>query len=70
MIMPFCSNGGKDDIFEYSPWDFETYAENCKQMYGVRPTTDLVEKEYGGKRIRTASNIVFRYLSVAVFPGR
>lgn len=70
MIMPFCTNGGDDDIFEYSPWDFEAYAENCKQTYGVMPTTDMVEKEYGGKHIRTASNIVFRYPSVAVFLGR
>lgn len=62
MIMPFCTKGGDDDIFEPSPWDFDAYAEYCKNMFGFMPTTDLVEKEYGGKHIKAASNIVFRYV--------
>ncbi|VVC30215.1 Alpha/Beta hydrolase fold,Peptidase S28 [Cinara cedri] len=59
MIMPFCTKGGDDDMFEPSPWDFDAYAESCELMYGVRPTTDLMEKVYGGKHIRAASNIIF-----------
>lgn len=60
MIMPMCTNGGADDVFEPYPWDFEAYADYCENKYGVRPTTDLVEKQYGGKDLRAASNIVFR----------
>lgn len=59
--MPFCTNGGEDDIFEAYPWDFESYASYCEEQYDVRPKVDDVEKHYGGKNIDTASNIVFRY---------
>lgn len=61
MIMPLCTNGGEDDIFESYPWNFESYAQYCEEKYEARPTTDLVEKEYGGKDLRAASNIIFRY---------
>lgn len=59
MIMPFCTNG-VDDIFEPFPWDFESYAQQCAEYYGVKPTTDAIEKAYGGKNLKAASNIVFR----------
>ncbi|XP_050442456.1 lysosomal Pro-X carboxypeptidase-like [Adelges cooleyi] len=58
MIMPLCSNG-VTDIFEAYGWDFEGYADYCQQTYGVMPKTDTVEKEYGGKYLKAASNIVF-----------
>jgi lysosomal Pro-X carboxypeptidase len=61
MIMPFCANGGEDDIFEAIPWDFESYADYCETQYDVRPNVDDVEKQYGGKNIDAASNIIFRY---------
>jgi len=60
MIMPMCTNGGEDDIFEAYPWDFESYAEYCENRYDVKPTTDDVEKQYGGKNLKAASNIIFR----------
>lgn len=66
MIMPFCANGGEDDLFEPYPWDFESYAQYCEDKYGIKPTTDLVEKIYGGKNLKSASNIIFRY-NVLVF---
>lgn len=58
--MPFCTNG-KDDIFEADPWDFESYADYCQKKYDIRPKVDDVEKQYGGKNIETATNIIFRY---------
>lgn len=60
MIMPLCTKGGEDDIFEAYPWDFEGYVEYCENRYGVKPTTDDVEKQYGGKNLKAASNIIFR----------
>ncbi|KAL4144176.1 hypothetical protein QTP88_006399 [Uroleucon formosanum] len=59
MIMPLCTKGGEDDIFEAYPWDFEGYVEYCENRYGVKPTTDDVEKQYGGKNLKAASNIIF-----------
>lgn len=64
MIMPMCTNGGDDDMFEVNPWDFETFALHCEETYGVKPTTDLVEKQYGGKNLKSTSNIIFRYSEV------
>lgn len=61
MIMPLCTNGGEDDIFEANPWNFESYADYCEAQYDFRPNVDDVEKQYGGKNLDTASNIVFRY---------
>lgn len=58
--MPLCTNGGEDDIFEPNPWDFERYAEYCENQYDIKPTTDDVEKQYGGKNLKAASNIIFR----------
>lgn len=58
--MPLCTKGGEDDIFEPRSWDFESYAQYCENTYGFKPTTDLVEKEYGGKNLKAASNIIFR----------
>lgn len=60
MIIPFCTKGDEDDIFESFSWDFESYAQHCENTYGYKPTTDMVEKEYGGKDLRAASNILFR----------
>lgn len=60
MIMPMCTYGGDEDIFEPYRWNFETYAKYCKYTYGFRPKTDLIEKEYGGKNLKAASNIIFR----------
>lgn len=61
MVFPDCSNGGEDDIFERIPWNFEEYAQKCENKYGVRPIADAIEKQYGGKNLQAASNIIFRY---------
>lgn len=60
MIMPMCSDG-IDDIFEKHPWNFNEITENCLKTYGVRPAFDIIEKTYGGKNLKAASNIIFRY---------
>lgn len=58
MIMPMCS--GDLDMFENESWNFTKYAEDCykKWKVGVRQA-DSVVLEYGGKDLRSTSNIIF-----------
>ncbi|KAF2896876.1 hypothetical protein ILUMI_09299 [Ignelater luminosus] len=58
MIMPMCS--GDLDMFENESWNFTKYAEDCykKWKVGVR-RADSVVLEYGGKDLKTTSNIIF-----------
>ncbi|XP_034830047.1 lysosomal Pro-X carboxypeptidase [Maniola hyperantus] len=58
MIMPMCTTGIKD-MFEPAPWNFTKYAEDCHKKYNVYPRPDAAMIEYGGDRIKAASNIVF-----------
>ncbi|XP_039760397.1 lysosomal Pro-X carboxypeptidase [Pararge aegeria] len=58
MIMPMCTTG-VDDMFEASPWNFTKYAEDCHKKYNVYPRPEAARIEYGGDRIKAASNIVF-----------
>ncbi|XP_072947792.1 lysosomal Pro-X carboxypeptidase-like [Epargyreus clarus] len=58
MIMPMCTTG-KQDMFEPSPWNFTQYAEDCHKKYNVYPRENAARIEYGGERLRAASNIVF-----------
>lgn len=58
MVMPMCSNG-ITDMFKPSAWDFTEYSENCYRTYNIRPQLHMVEKQYGGKNIQWASNIIF-----------
>lgn len=46
-------------------WDFKEYSLDCQQSLGVTPLEYWAEILYGGKKIRSHSNIVFR--SVAVY---
>lgn len=59
MVMPLCSNGIKD-IFEKQPWDIDENIKHCLNTYNVKPAVDIVEKTYGGKHLKSASNIIFR----------
>lgn len=68
MVFPDCANGGEDDIFEPNPWNFEEHVQTCEKKYGVRPIADTIEKQYGGKNLKAASNIVFRYCK-KMLPG-
>ena len=57
--MPFCSTG-VNDFFEPAEWNYEAYAKECEAVWGIRPRPLWVEKEYWGKSIEAASNIIFR----------
>ena len=58
MVMPFCATG-VDDFFEPAEWNYEAFAASCEAMWGIRPRPFWVEKEYWGKNIKAASNIIF-----------
>ncbi|GLG98497.1 Lysosomal Pro-X carboxypeptidase [Gryllus bimaculatus] len=58
MVMPICSNDTKS-MFEEAEWNFKKYSDSCYQKWKVRPQPDLAIKNYGGKDISAASNIVF-----------
>ena len=64
--MPMCTDG-KNDMFYPSPWNEAAYTKECKATYNVEPQFDLPRKEYGGKELSTASNIVFRSESSPLF---
>jgi len=43
-------------------WDFKEYAKDCKKAKGVTPLEYWAEIMYGGKKIKSHSNIIFRYV--------
>ena len=45
-------------------WDFNEYSLDCQKSLGVTPLEYWAEILYGGKKIRSHSNIVFRSVSV------
>lgn len=63
MVMPMCGDG-VTDMFWPSEWNFQKYSDNCYTKYKVRPREFMAEKMYGGKDLRTASNIIFRYILI------
>ncbi|GBP76885.1 Lysosomal Pro-X carboxypeptidase [Eumeta japonica] len=58
MVMPMCSDG-VNDMFEPNPWNYTTFAEDCKKKYGISPKPEMARIEYGGDNLKAASNIVF-----------
>lgn len=58
MVMPMCSDGVQD-MFEPQAWDFKAYAEECRALFGVTPRPDWADTIYGGKNIKSHSNIIF-----------
>uniref|UniRef100_A0A8C8U9J4 Lysosomal Pro-X carboxypeptidase n=1 Tax=Peromyscus maniculatus bairdii TaxID=230844 RepID=A0A8C8U9J4_PERMB len=58
IILPFCTNG-VDDMFEARSWDLDKYSDDCYKQWGVRPRPSWVTTLYGGKDIRSHSNIIF-----------
>ncbi|XP_056646416.1 lysosomal Pro-X carboxypeptidase-like [Diorhabda sublineata] len=58
MIMPMCSTDL--DMFENESWDFQKYSDDCYKQFKIRPRDPNVPiREYGGKEIGAASNIIF-----------
>lgn len=58
MVMPF-SRSGEDDMFWKQPWDLKAFAKQCKEQWGVTPRPYWAQINWGGRKIGTASNIVF-----------
>ncbi|KAB0801242.1 hypothetical protein PPYR_05596 [Photinus pyralis] len=58
MIMPMCST--KRDMFEEQAWNYTKFSQDCYEVWKVhiaRP--NLAIREYGGKHLAAASNIIF-----------
>ncbi|XP_061575747.1 lysosomal Pro-X carboxypeptidase [Cololabis saira] len=58
MVMPMCTDGVQD-MFEPEEWNFQVFSDECNAMFGVRPRADWAGTVYGGKEIRSHSNIIF-----------
>ncbi|CRK94664.1 CLUMA_CG008164, isoform A [Clunio marinus] len=58
MVMPTCANG-TTDMFIPKKWDFKEYSDNCMKKFKVIPREMAAMTQYGGKRMDTASNIIF-----------
>ena len=59
MVMPFCYDN-VNDMFEASEWDYDAFAEQCKKKWKVDPRPNMATLMYGEKKLRGASNIIFR----------
>lgn len=57
MVMPMCTNGS--GMFYNMDWDFNSYAQQCKQKWGVTPRENWISLNYWGKDLKAASNIIF-----------
>ncbi|XP_015332845.1 lysosomal Pro-X carboxypeptidase isoform X1 [Marmota marmota marmota] len=58
MVMPFCTSG-IDDMFEPHQWNLKKYSDECFKQWGVRPRPSWIITMYGGKNIKSHSNIIF-----------
>ena len=58
MLMPM-SRDGQGDMFWPQPWDADAFAGWCREVWGVEPDAVFGRREYGGKSLEGASNIVF-----------
>lgn len=58
MVMPSCTNG-ITDMFPPVNWNFTQYSQDCYKTWKVYPRQDWIKTVYGGKKIQSASNIVF-----------
>uniref|UniRef100_A0A915KE66 Lysosomal Pro-X carboxypeptidase n=1 Tax=Romanomermis culicivorax TaxID=13658 RepID=A0A915KE66_ROMCU len=57
MIMPMCNQGYT--MFEESDWNLTAYSNDCYNKYKARPRPNWAVTEYGGPRLKYASNILF-----------
>eukprot|EP00193_Tetraselmis_chui_P014009 CAMPEP_0177778850 /NCGR_PEP_ID=MMETSP0491_2-20121128/16202_1 /TAXON_ID=63592 /ORGANISM="Tetraselmis chuii, Strain PLY429" /LENGTH=478 /DNA_ID=CAMNT_0019298207 /DNA_START=295 /DNA_END=1728 /DNA_ORIENTATION=+ len=58
MFMP-SSRGGVTDMFWPQPWNETSAVEGCQKEWGVTPRPRWAVTEWGGRKISTATNIVF-----------
>eukprot|EP00611_Tribonema_gayanum_P003511 TRINITY_DN12758_c0_g1_i1.p1 TRINITY_DN12758_c0_g1~~TRINITY_DN12758_c0_g1_i1.p1 ORF type:complete len:249 (-),score=59.72 TRINITY_DN12758_c0_g1_i1:355-1101(-) len=58
MWVPFATDG-VTDMFWDAPWDDAHERAKCADQYGVAPWWDWAAIEFGGKRLKSLSNVVF-----------
>ncbi len=58
MVMPM-SRDGVRDAFWPQPWDAAAFAADCQATWNVTPRPLWATVSYGGRRLRSATNIVF-----------
>lgn len=58
MLMPICSNG-VSHLFERADFDLNQVKNDCKQQFGIIPDEQYAVRTFGGKNIKSASNIIF-----------
>lgn len=58
MVLPICSDG-KRDLFRNNPWNFTTVTEECRRKFQVSPEKFKAIIEWGGREMKSASNIIF-----------
>lgn len=58
MVMPMCTTG-TTDMFPAKPWSFKEYADECFKKFGVRAKENFAVTQYGGDKLKAASNIIF-----------
>lgn len=51
---------GYQFVFFISQWDFNEFAKECQRTSKVTPLKYWAEEMYGGKKIDSHSNIIFR----------
>lgn len=66
MVMPMCTDGVQD-MFEPEEWSFQAFSDECNSFLGVRPRADWAGTVYGGKKIGSHSNIIFRYETISKY---
>ncbi|KRX22232.1 Lysosomal Pro-X carboxypeptidase [Trichinella nelsoni] len=57
MVMPMCNT--KDSMFEQSDWNLTEFSDECFEKFKVRPRPDWAIINYGGRKLESATNVVF-----------
>lgn len=56
--MPVCADG-VTDMFEKRDFNLTSISEKCVSDYGISPDADAAIREWGGRDLSAASNIIF-----------
>jgi len=57
--MPMCADN-KNDMFEVSAWDLDSYVKECAKTYGIVPKPNWIMTNFLGVNVTGATNIIFR----------
>lgn len=58
MFQPMSRDGVKDSFFS-QPWNMTAAIQDCQEQWGVTPRTEWATISFGGRNIKSASNIVW-----------